>query len=104
MPFPSAGTAPKKVLPKKGKSRSRRYEVWWCYREEPSNDDSTLYVAEVKSTNVQSVRTALLRALNTDAKGNPVKEKDKLRGTDVVLIQARVLARGETIPGTEEEE
>ena len=92
MPFPaSGGTAVKRApLPKKGKSRSRRYAVSWAYREEPTNDDNALYVNEVKSTNIQSAVTALLRSMNDG-------EEEKLRKSDIVVVEVRIMARGEQL-------
>jgi hypothetical protein len=88
MPFPGAGE--RKPPAKKGKSRSRRYAISWVYREEDSNDDEQLYVNEVKSTNIQSAVTALLRTLNDG-------EDEKLKKSDIVVVEVRVLARGETV-------
>lgn len=89
MPFPPTGE--RKPPVKKGKSRSRRYAISWVYREEPSNDDGQLYINEVKSTNIQSAVTALLKLLNA------VDEDDKLKKSDIVVVECRVLARGETV-------
>ncbi len=101
MPFPAAADGvERKPPPKKGKSRSRRYHMRWCYREEPSNDDNGLYSTEVKSTNVQSARTSLLKVLNDGVeRGTP----DFLRPTDIVIVEARVLERGEYLPEPDDE-
>lgn len=92
MPFPAANPdAPK--APPKGKSRSRRLGIAWCYREEDSNDDAQLYRNEVKSTNVGSAVTALLRLLN---QGIERDDPEYLKKSGIVVVEVRVLGRGES--------
>jgi len=86
MPFGQPGVAPPKSnLPKKGKSKSRRYHILWCYREEDSNDTDILYEEDVKSTNVMSAITALLKVLNAD-----VGPDEKLRKSDINIIECQI--------------
>ena len=93
MPLPAKNTSAA-PLPKKGKSRTRRYDVAWVYREDPSNVDEELFRTEVRSTNIQSAVTALLRVLND---GVPRDDDAFLRKTHIVVVEARVLARGESV-------
>lgn len=93
MPFP-ATKSDRPPPPKKGKSRSRRYHMVWCYREEPSNDDSTLYNTEVRSTNIGSAVTSLLKYLN---EGRERTDPEFLRKSDLVVVEARVMRRGEVL-------
>lgn len=101
MPFPAnvtiTGDRPK--APPKGKSRSRRYGIAWAYREDPSNDDDLLHRTEVRSTNIGSAVTALLRELNA---GLERDHSDYLRKSSIVVVEARVLDRGESYASTEE--
>lgn len=84
LPPPSERNRP----PKKGKSKARRYLMVWCYREEDSNNMDEMNTEEVRSTNVNSAQTALLKALNEG-------EEDKLKKSDIVVVDARVMGRGE---------
>jgi len=97
MPFP-ATTGDRPAAPKKGRSRSRRYDIAWVYREDPSNEDAELQHTEVKSTNIQSAVTALLRILN---EGLERDDPEFLRKTHIVVVEARILGRGEQVKGEE---
>jgi len=86
MAFGQPGVAPPKSnLPKKGRSKSRKYVMLWCYREDDSSDDSALYEEEVNSTNVSYAANALLKILN-----DGVKEEEKLRPPDINIIECRI--------------
>jgi len=86
MPFGQPGVAPpKSTLPKKGKSKGRPYVILWCYREDDSNDINTLYSEELKSTNIMSAVTALLKILNDGASAD-----EKLRKSDINVIECRI--------------
>ena len=98
MPFPG-GPSTHAATPKKGKSRSRRYDLAWTYREDPSNDDAALHHTEVRSTNIGSAVTALLKILNEGVE----RDSDEfLRKSHIVVVEARVLARGESVADAEE--
>jgi hypothetical protein len=100
MPFPTA-TSERPRAPKKGKAKSRRYGIAWVYREEPSNDDNYLHRSETTSTNVQSAITSLLRSLNADVEPD---DEEFLRKSSVVIIEVRLLGRGETYAAPSDEE
>jgi hypothetical protein len=87
MPFEPGTSPPRSTLPKKGKSKSRRYQILWCYREDDSNRDEELYKEEIRSTNVLSAITALVRMLNEDDSG------EKLRKADINVIECRFMGR-----------
>jgi hypothetical protein len=70
----------------------------WVYREDDSNDDSTLEHTEVRSTNTQSAVTALLRVLNDGVERD---DPEYLRKTHIVVVEARILARGESVAAAE---
>lgn len=92
MAFPA--TTERKPPVKKGKSKSRRLAVTWCYREEDSNDTDLMHLAEVRSTNIGSAVTALVRKLN---EGVERGTDDFLRKSDLVVVEVRILERGEQI-------
>lgn len=92
MAFPP--TTERKPPVKKGKSKSRRLAVTWCYRDEDSNDTDLMHVNEVKSTNIGSAVTALLRTLN---EGIERGAEDFLKKSDLVVVEVRILERGETV-------
>ena len=92
MALPAAGE--RKPPVKKGKSKSRRLAVTWCYREEDSNEVEGMHLTEVKSTNIQSAVTALLRQLNDGIERGTA---EFLRKSDLVVVEVRILERGEQI-------
>lgn len=99
MAFPPAGERTQPA--KKGKSKSRRYHMVWCYREEDSNDMDLMNHQEAKSTNINSATTSLLKILN---EGVDRTDPDFLKKSDIVVVQARVLERGENLPEAEDED
>lgn len=100
MPFPAAGTkTAAKPLPKKGKSSGKRYAIAYVLREDDSNNPDTWKWEEVKSTNVASATTALLKKLNTTKTGKPVPAARKLRKTGIVVLSCYTLERGQSLFG-----
>lgn len=97
MAFPPADPNRPKPPPK-GKAKSRRYALAWVYREEPSNDETAWEWREVRSTNVLSAFTALLKIVNGEREVAKLK-KDRLpvKKSGLVLCAAVDMQRTDKI-------
>lgn len=86
MPFPVKDpSAPPKPRPVWGKTKSRKYAVWYINRKKDSTDPGDWVVGEFRGASLGAVHNAVVRHLRTSL------ERPEIRKSDVLILEAHVL-------------
>ena len=81
MPFPARD--PNKPRPVWGKTKSRKYAIWYCNRKKDSADPDNWVVGEFRGVSVAGAHNAVVRSLR--------EKLPEIRKTDVLIIEAHLL-------------
>lgn len=81
MPFPARD--PNKPRPVWGKTKSRKYVIWYCSRKKDSADEGNWLVGEFRGVSVAGAHNAVVRSLR--------EKLPDIRKSDVLILEAHVL-------------
>jgi len=83
MPFPAKD--PSKPRPVWGKTKSRKYAVWYCSRKKDSANPENWVVGEFRGISAGGVHNAVVRHLRGTL------DRPELKKSDVLIMEAHVL-------------
>ncbi len=83
MPFPAKGTGPATPRKPAGKSKTRKYVVWYCNKYKDSANEENWLVGEFRGTSINGAHNAVVRSLR--------EKRPEIKKSEVLLMEVHIL-------------